>query len=368
MTKGAERKHGNGQSMAVWYSQKEPGPPAEATLHFNLWHFEPPKGAHQTFLDVGLLLTQHKHVGDIFIYVPTKLSSDLQDLAPKLNDSDTIVGVFNEPLFREDGERDSIHLKKADDDGAKNLFARVWRFEDAEWTKAEPCADIPGTIIQINAMAMERARNGLPDDANIYFRFRIAFPRPASNPFVRTIKPGDVPLLSGFDRLECVDFRLNESRNLPPTISRMMSDNGNSHFTILQIHFLLATDVRADYVSGHRQFHKCRMLESGIWEAYAGTDLPAHMVIYHWKVPHGEGSTAPVRDFNAFLKFRIRESNRKTIGRFILFAALIGALGSYVSSYIPTFKNDDKTVRCVQDAPKVDPVTADKEVKKGEAQ
>jgi hypothetical protein len=75
------------------------------------------------------------------------------------------------------------------------------------------------------------------------------------------------------------------------------------------------------------------------------------MVIYHWKVPHGQGSDVPFREFNAFLKFRVREANWKTILRFVIIAGVVGAIGSYISNYIPLV-NGDRIGSYGQDAQK----------------
>ncbi|MBF0429186.1 MAG: hypothetical protein HQL94_09710, partial [Magnetococcales bacterium] len=219
----------------------------------------------------------------------------LKDLAQMLDD-DTVVGIFNEELSREeDGQKRYIDLWRRSED-ERCLFARVWRIGRDEWEMQNETGDDHGTII-IKRIAIERARDGLTNDSKIYFRFRVMLPQGEENPFIKTIKPKDRSFLSGFDRLECIDFRLNESRNLPQKISRLLGDSNFSCFNMQQIHFLLAIDVSADYISGHSHFHKCRMLENGLWNKYTGSELSSHMVIYHWKVSHSDG---PIRDFNAF--------------------------------------------------------------------
>lgn len=351
-------KNGSGQSMAIWVRRNGDNTTEKAELHFNLWHFEMPRfllwniknpfRSQSTFLDIGILLSDFEHIDQLCIYVPThqnfSRTKDVTDLASTLNDTNTVVGIFNEPYSCEDDGNGSVHLNYTDENGDRALFARIWKLNEGEWT-VEKAIDAEGSTITIESQALERARKDLSREAKIYFRLRIALANKDSIPFVTTLKPGDIHLLSGFERLECVDFRLNETRNLPLSISRLMSDNGKGLLEISEIHFLLATDVRADYVSGHKQFHKCRMLESNLWEKYAAVTLPDQLVIYHWKVTQNGEAPKPIRDFNAFLKFRIRESNLISIIRFVFFAALIGAVGSYVSTYFPSFADDSMAVQ-----------------------
>jgi hypothetical protein len=363
MANGVAQQCGGGQSMAVWYANEagtheniSSGEEPKATLHFNLWHFKPEKERQKTFLDIGLLLHDAEKVGDIFFYIPTKNSGtfneSVTDLAPKFKNIDTVTGVFNEPLSCEVREDKFIHLNKGTDSKENVLFARMKPLDDDEWERVcdQSTGDL-GTIIKIKKMAIDRVLNELPSGACIYFRFRFKFFKSSKNPFIQTIKPGDFHLLSGFERLDCVDFRLNELRNLPSSISSRLRDSASKRFGIQEINFLLATDAKADYVSGHRQFHKCRMLERGLWREYVEGNLPAHMVIYHWKVPHGQGSDVPFREFNAFLKFRVREANWKTILRFVIIAGVVGAIGSYISNYIPLV-NGDRIGSYGQDAQK----------------
>jgi|GEM_PF-2648928 len=331
--------------MAVWYQQRpQQASDAKVTLHFNLWHYKPTKAKIKSFLDIGLLLSDYAAVENIFLYIPTKCGP-IEDLAPKF-DEKIVVGVFNEELYREDGNQYKYIDLSRIIDGQRTSYARIWRLETDEM-ETEILDDPIGTIIKIKRISIDRAINNINSESQIYFRLRLYLSHIVDNPFIKTITPWDGRLLSGFDRLECVDFRLNELRNLPQPVTRKLRDRGNTVFHIEQIHFLLATDVRAEFVSGHQQFHKSRMLESGMWDEYVGDILPSHMVIYHWKVPLQEAHDTSIRDFNAFLKFRIRESNTWTVVRFIFFAALIGALGSYISGYIPTYQN--RSVPLVQD-------------------
>lgn len=235
------------------------------------------------------------------------------------------------------------------------IFARVYCLDRGDYDLAEETTERKGTTLCVKGDAIRRAvdevrelhsgsvvQPALAQGDRIYFRIRIRFDPHVFNPFIVHKAPVDRRVLSGHDALECVDFRLNEIRNLPrPVVDRMII-HGSRLFSIEEAHFLLATALRADYVGGHKPFHKCRVLEKETWRRYAADDearaeLPDDMVIYHWKqvAVAGGASPATLHDFNVFLKFKIHKSSVAMVLTYVLLAFFIGFIGSYSANHVP---------------------------------
>ena len=349
-----------GSSSAIWYKKKNRSPcedgssakeTAKAELHFNLWHCKKSKFLCKEnlncFIDIGILLFNYEDIQEIFIYIPFPVKTeDLKDLSEKL-DKQTLDAIFNEDISTttdSEGECIKMNMPSSNDENSSII---LWRLDHSSTSNSDLSVvsdyNRKDSIFKISENAVSRARDCLEKEDNrngnerIYFRLRVELNKVNQNPFVQTVKPNDNKLLSGFDRLEFVDFRLNERRNLPDAISRTIHNTENSYFDVSQIHFLLATDVNADYVSAHRQFSKCRMLENTLWNAYTDKRLTSHMVVYHWKAYSGSEKGGSKKGFNAFLKFRTRESSLQTISRYCIISIIFGFIGSYILNLITNY-------------------------------
>lgn len=328
---------GVGRSMAVWYTKAaDHTSHAEADYHFNLWHYK-----HSSFLDIGIWLHQPMQIKDISIYLPFSTKVRPVDLGNKLAEHETVIGIFNESVTTSVGDKKWVEIKFAEN----RTKLRVYSLSDEEIIVEEAYG---GTIVTLNEDAIRRARTDLQDN-DLYFRFRIVLPR-TGNPFVNDSGHLDSVFSTGHDVLRFFDFRFNELRNLPAGVARLIGDDAKSKFTVRQIHFLLATEVRCEYIDGYQPFHKCRMLEKDKWDSYIDTPniepLPENMVIYHWKRPNKVQAAktqqpqlalplpSSLYDFNAFLKFRIRKCNWWTIVIYVLVVLLL----SYAANNIPLFE------------------------------
>jgi hypothetical protein len=142
-------------------------------------------------------------------------------------------------------------------------------------------------------------------------------------------------LLSGYDQIEYLDFRLNEARTLPSKVeNRMAGDQPLGAATIKLVAFLTAVPVSAELSVAHSEFHKMRLLENHIWSAYA-PGIPPGMVVYHWKRVARPGKA--IIDFSAFVKLQIRRSSRSILLKYLLFAFLFGVFGNLAASGIEPY-------------------------------
>ena len=83
-----------------------------------------------------------------------------------------------------------------------------------------------GTLVTITSSALWDWGAEPPrelDNRRRYFRIRITLPGNGANVFINSAIPNDRLLTSGFDVTEYLDFRINQARNLPTSISGCQS-------------------------------------------------------------------------------------------------------------------------------------------------
>jgi hypothetical protein len=304
-------------------------------LHFNFWR---QIGKDQDYLDIGLMLSNAGATGSACIYLPFRIKdSDVTDLSPMLKEAAIATGIFNTHLTAANSSDNNSSISLSDSTTGK-FFAVVHSFAsngntlDESELKVKECNG--GSIIEITRAAIARASKGLETDQPSYYRIRLRLTGAASCAFVKTITPTDKTLLSGFDSTEYIDFRLNQARNLPDQIQRIMADAWRgSTPNFKRVDFLLVMGVAADLVGGH-EIQKHRLLEADLWKNYLGRGdsnvLPEGMVIYHWRKKAEDGGS--VDDFNAFVKFRFRKSDAHTVKSYMVAAFFIGAIGSLLAT------------------------------------
>jgi hypothetical protein len=327
----ASVKHKPTQSMATWFSPKK-SVSTKIDLHFNLWRLKDHDRASRDFLDIGVMITAPTGLDEIHFYLPFEIAkSDVVDLGSKFTESELATSIFNEKLAAKNSSAAVVQLTRESD---STTYCYVYKLPSVSSTSAYIDNSVmavekrfEGTEIVITNNALSAACSAIEDDERLYIRFRVFVPDDA---FVNSSIPQDRFFLSGFDVVECLDLRLNETRNLPPGLRpAMVAARRDSAVVISRLDFLLAVRVTADFVGGYRDFHKCRLLESGAWNDYADdAEIPNGMVVYHWREIAGGGSStdtkSTIEDFNAFVKLRQRVSGRPTIRAYLAAAVAIG--------------------------------------------
>jgi hypothetical protein len=334
------------KSIAVWCVPQAAATRIQFDVHFNYWRVAPPERRFERyrrpagmpdFIEVGVMIADVKLVEQLSLFLPTKIvRSAISDCSRFFTDQEAVQGIFNERLTPHGpaaGAAGPLLLRKP----TSRIFCRMHRFAliagSAEIDQAElavrPYAG--GTLCTIESAALRKCE-GIRGASRAYIRLRIVMPGPKhGNPFVEDLPVYDRMLLSGYDQIEYLDFRLNEARTLPTMVeNRMASDQPAGSAAISLVAFLTAVPVSAE-LSANSDFHKMRLLENRIWSAYA-PGIPSGMVVYHWKRIAKKGK--PIGDFSAFVKLQIRRSNRSILVNYLVFAFLFGVLGNLVASSI----------------------------------
>ncbi|WP_311276825.1 hypothetical protein [Methylobacterium sp. WCS2018Hpa-22] len=328
-------------SMAIWCTKLNSDAVPSFEAHLNYWRVAG-LGLRRKdlnpvdFLEVGILLSGAESIENINIYVPFKIEAKaIIDLGARFSQNDIAQGIFNEILTSSQVGNGRSWIELANQD--RKLYCRVHVFaisegkiDQSELAATHECG---GTLIKILRPSLVASIRELANDEKIYFRIRIPAGTKYESPFVKVITPKDWFFQSGFDEIEYVDFRLNESRTLPDRIDRLlMADKAKGNVPLKTVAFLTAVQVRAELSVSNTAFHKNRLLEDNPWNHYAPHPLPKGMMVYHWRklTPN----TDQIESFTAFVKLLTRHTGRKTIIIYMLIAFLFGILGNLAAAYL----------------------------------
>lgn len=323
--------------MAVWCTcQQGLGAPSYE-VHLNYWRVAGRKRkgcvTHSTdFLEIGILIQDPQSINLVNIFTPKSLkNSHIFDLGSRFLDPHLAQGIFNENLRCSGSGSGSswIELQTKNQD----LFCRVHSFakdrnERIDTSELELEEIDGGTLIKILPRAIASSADKLGSGDRLYFRLRLLMGDRKGSPFVKVIAPSDRKFQSGFEEIEYIDFRINESRTLPDTVNRKMQHDITKGIAPLNvIAFLAAVPVSSALSVSHTQFHKNRILEDVPWTNYAPNPLPEGMVVYHWKKVEPE-----IESFAAFVKLQTRKSGWGTIFWYLFIAFIFGVAGNLSAS------------------------------------
>jgi hypothetical protein len=337
------------KSMAIWCTPNHGAQPIELEVHFNYWRVTDEPGrfrwpwqrrepaAKADFVEIGIMVDDARKVDTASIYVPARFDvGAVCDCAPFFTDPEVVQGIFNERLTAAPASNGlgPLLIRKA----SSGIFCRMHRFGFAAGTQPglvgnelsiTPYADGVLFVVKPTVFAACCAPRG---SAKAYIRLRIEMPRGDDNPFVEDVPVPDRFLVSGYDQIEYLDFRLNEARTLPTSIeNRIAREQPSGSVLIRLVAFLTAIPVSAELSVANTEFHKMRLLEYAIWSGYA-RGIPRGMVVYHWKRVAATGKA--IQDFSAFVKLQTRRSGRRVLILYLGFAFLFGVLGNLFASYI----------------------------------
>jgi hypothetical protein len=235
-------------SLAIWYhwapSKKGQAPRAAIELHVNPWRLRVRKRStdEETFLDVGLRLSDISSIADFKLYLPFHLDypHDIVDLGKILQDRTTLMAVFNEAYFP--GEPDAVGtFSISGAAGTKVLCCHALR-PGIDFTLAPRNY---GTIVHFNTDLCARFLG----NTDQYIRFRIMLTGERDKAFSRMERQPDRFLLSAKPRDEVVEFRFNEQRSLPHDIGDEMTSVDNYElFKLIAIHYFLIRESDSQFV------------------------------------------------------------------------------------------------------------------------
>ena len=335
--------------MALWYEKKSDGFPDQnlsLELHFNLWR---DLDSGFNFFDVGFLIktrseskrrVKHAKVSDLlerfFLFIPGELSrQQFSDLSRLMVHGQTLNAVFNAVVEITTSKE---HSFETNIDGKPHLtFYHIDIEKDIEFLSIEKDRQGVGTLVTFRRSLCERfAANG-PQ----YVRVRFRLDRRTFNLFSSETSPSDWFFLSTFSRTEFTEFRLNERRSFPATISVRVSDRSAKYFWLERINYFLMRDGKYELIGAHTAFRKMRQLERDLWQHYLrGAPPGSHLeggveralsnageriIIYHWRSNVETDSKCRSKSFIAFASFRSPIPNLLVYAFVIVFLGAVGA-------------------------------------------
>lgn len=315
-------------------------------LHINYWSL-PDENIH--YIDIGVKLhnvftdTQlSSKITGIYLYLPfekkhIKYDGELGTIVCK--DSELLSAIFNSYVTGTSYVAGS-GIYKITLPGGKdmNFFTQIDE-ENGDGESGVQIGELKdkreiGVKLFFPIKLFSRAIN---EDIPTYFRFRIKLLNENALNRISNITKAKVPTLFGdFSKIEVIDFRINEARNLPYKIREKIID----FESINVIHFFLIREAISEFKVSHSNYERCRVLETELWDKYLDIDnTKSQKLIYHWKQKtfgnltkdelleknlKGDRADLFINHFSAFAKFSSSTIPRKAIIIAVVFSILIG--------------------------------------------
>jgi len=286
-----------------------------------------PKAGGHDLLELGVWVANPSKVNTVSAYLPLKISrADIIDCSGHFKNSDISQAIFNEPVTITHGPQKSPVITAKINDA---FYTIIFSFElsqggvisDAELDILEKGE---GVQLTITNKAIRSAQEASGNFEKLYFRIRVNLHN--GSPFVSTIKPYDGALQSGYEEIDYIDFRVNETRSLPREVQE---DLRKSSSKLSKISFLTAAPISLGLSSNDAPLHKARVLESTVWGDYVD-QLPPHMMVYHWRKDWRDGLS--ISDFSGFAKFAMRRSGRGRVIKYLMIFMIISIFSSWLAA------------------------------------
>lgn len=323
------------RSLAFWLDSVETSVAqnTHVELHFNLWTLRSKK---INYLDIGVRLKNADNIKSVNLYVPFDLRTTKYDYELGkticLNE-ELIKAVFNRPFkdrqqMSSDGYYDWVFVSKEGDEPLR--FFTHLQTETQSFIHGVKITDEPTEngkkgfrlSFPFGLFNQEKGRDS-------YFRFRLKLSPTDTLNILTKDSPTYSAVTNNHEVTETIDFRINETRNLPTTVSRSIRDKG----FIKKIHFFLIRDGREEYKMSHINYKRCRILENDLWGQYLNTDgnqLKEQMLIYHWTTKDDE----LIDHFSAFAKFSSKPVRWPQIAAVLLVTIFAGFFSSMFTNYV----------------------------------
>jgi len=337
------------RSLAFWLDKPSGKPKIE--LHFNYWSLD---SSQVEYLDIGVKLSTEGTYKSINFYLPFDKDEIKYEagLGKKICEhGELLSAIFNSAVKKNEPINPTIHDITFSKGETLRFFTQILQEEKDNslgGVKIEGEGDEKkGTTLCFPAELLKS--QAVSSSTPSYFRFRIELNQEGKNSISHLYKPKDSWITNHFEKIEMVDFRVNETRNLPEKIqSKLQPDS-----YISAVHFFLIREADSEFKMSHDDFHRCRILEKDLWDNYlylnnaAEKKTPDQMLIYHWKDISKEASN--IDHFSAFAKFTRRYVRKRDILWAIVFIILLGACGSLLSTWLWEISGND--VECIEDCP-----------------
>lgn len=307
-------------------------------LHLNLWEKKKKWVFESAFLDIGLMLDVKETAQFFHFVLPWAVTNtDIEDLSLRLQEPGAIPAIFNEGWVCSNSNGRAGFVT---DPVSSSVFTFVQLGTDIAvhthnggTTHAQQSISLSVPGIKVKS---DSANTGA---TRMYVRFRV---KNVPKTFYRvSINPRDRVLLSSWQRTEIIDFRMNVRRGVPLGFEQKV----NGAFVEFQkVHLFLMKSRDQDIVFEDKRFRSCRSLEDEhFWAGYSLASGPndwhrfwsrqrvKSSLGYQWTKTIEKnpitGTDAAVNEFGTLARFK---SVRFGIGKFIIVAGLVGALGNVV--------------------------------------
>ncbi|MGV8898675.1 MAG: hypothetical protein ACOH2B_05430 [Burkholderiaceae bacterium] len=307
-------------------------------LHLNIWEKEYFWSSDSAFLDVGLMLDVAETAQTFEFVLPWLVSDkDIEDLAPRLQESGAIPAIFNEGWVCSNSNGSAGYVT---DQTSSSIFTFVEMRTDLEVYSHNPGTRNEQQSIRLNVPGIKaKSVSAMSSATRMYVRFRV---KKVPKTFYRvSINPKDRIFLSSWQRTEIIDFRMNVRRGVPLGFEQKV----NGIFVAFQkVHLFLMKSRDQDIVFEDKRFKSCRSLEdehfwanyslsakSNDWDRFWSRQRVKSSLGYQWTKTIEKnllgGVDMPVTEFGTLARFKNIQFG---IIKFIIIAGLVGALGSMV--------------------------------------
>lgn len=325
------------KSLAYWL--ENPSSNTIITLHINFWLLN---HGELAYLDIGVKFPKTGLGDAIHFYFPFEQSSFA--LVPTLGKTvcesdDLLSSVFNSDIKITRKLPDASKLIKFNDSNTLQFFTELPQYSadkavagGLEIKEVEESGGTAGCQLTFPKTLFEKV---VTDG---YFRFRLVLQKSALTEISRAYQASDRAFTNHFEKMEMVDFRVNEKRNLPSHVKRAL----NKSPSLKRVDFFLIRDASSEFKMSHADYHRCRLLEIDAWNKYLEDGqpeetkvLPQQMLIYHWKEDKTEKDNKYIDHFAAFAKFSRWSIRKRELSAAALSVILLGGIGSFLANQLP---------------------------------
>lgn len=302
-------------------------------MHINLWvEYSDKRSA--PFIDVGLKLTHIADIKKLWFYFPFKLkTADFFDLGSSFRDRTTVEAVFHNifSVTSNGNNGELIQLTNLTDETSFTTYCL--RSNDFH------CVDDNGSTRMSIDLTATNALSRLDSKSSLYIRFRLNLPADAK--LLHRRKSVDFFLRSAFSSSFYIDFRVNDKRTIPPSLSDTLKGDLVCEPLFNQIQFFLMTREDIDLVE--HEGVRIRSLEKVIWEKYlnnSNSDEPNRrqvklakygIIANQWsKMRNISNEGEKIMPFILYEKFQVQECNWLSVAVYILVITGLSIAANYL--------------------------------------
>lgn len=327
-------------SMAFWYDKNPDvtNVKLDAVMNFNLWtQCDTDTGS---FLDIGFNISGISAAKKLHYYIPFA-GVEVDDLSLRIHNSKSIGAIFNEKYSVVDISGSNRFWPVQNDTDQKIAFV-IYSWKNSAGDSAvcvEQSDEMNGVCLEVDAEKILQQIASTPNaqfskDDKFYFRFRIPIPDPKqANTIVRKYTPPNSFLQSTLATTYIVDFRFDDLRSLPETISNRIIVQNSDFVPVRKLHFFLMTKAHVDVETGARDI-SLRELEDKTWDEYIDKKFDTKDVVaYHCAEKKVDGQE-PIKQWEFFAKLKVNNSTCSVVLIYLFALGVITVLFNVISNVL----------------------------------